>query len=850
MESTRWTQISELFNAALEQPQEAQTGFVEAATGADGELRDQVLGMLREDQTDNTGRVGALEQGAVETPPPALALQSREIAGYRLIRLLGAGGMGAVWEAEQASPARRVAFKTLRSGAIAGRAGDRLEREAALLGRLNHPAVAQVYEAGSTEIDGQELPWIAMELVEQARPLLDHARERGLSPSARLELLIEVARAVHHGHERGVVHRDLKAGNVLVDGTGRVKVIDFGIASALEGEPSAERLTRTGDMLGTLRSMAPEQFRSGAEIDARTDVFALGCLLYELLCGVPPLDVSALSFSEAVQRIERDPPRPPREAVESLGPELDWILARALAKRPQDRYPSAAALADDLAQVLVRGPVSVGPPTAMYRARTFLRRYRGPALAVAAVFIALTAGLIATGFALSAEGRARELAESESLRLSQLALLPKLTALEQRAEQLWPAWPKRLPALDAWVSEARQLTARLPELRAGLAELQRPDAPDTGRREALALVLARLEAFSDPNRGLAGDEAVADAGWSVPRRARHARWLAGLFEPGGEADELWRACAEEVAASPRYDGLRIAPQMGLWPLGRDARSGLQEFAHLGTGEVPRQGNDGSLLLDAKSAAVFVLVPGGQYLIGSQSGDPGGLNYDPLPGPIQEPIQTIQLSPYLIGKHELSQEQWFRLTGDNPSAFVRDKIREGPLHPVEMVNWSTATRVLRQHGLDLPSECQWEAAARGGTTTAFWTGPTRETAIGAMNIVDRSTLTQGASFPDLNYWPEFDDGYPVHAPVHTLQPNPFGLHHVIGNVSEWCLDRFGEYYGLPDDIDPVSTATHFQRVTRGGCFSRAAHNGKSALRSSYDPTAAVPSLGVRPARRLQ
>ena len=386
MNPERWREVEELFCALVELGPAERAGRLEEL--ADRALADEVRGLLERDQAGSSFHPpsGAPAIGGEPVARPST------IGPFRIERVLGSGGMGTVFLAEQEAPRRRVALKVLRAGLLAPALVERFRFEAEVLGRLDHPCIATVFASGTHTDDaggdaGGEVPWIAMEYVEGARDLLSFASERDLSLRARVELLVRVCDAVHHGHQRGVIHRDLKPSNLLVDRAGLPRVIDFGIARATDGGSS----TLPGDVLGTLRTMSPEQVSGGGAIDTRTDVYALGVVLYELVCGEAPYSLDGLSLGEAVERIRRAPVRPP--APTPL--ELRWILGAALAKEPEDRYPSAAALAADLSRWLAGEPVSVGEPGALYRARKFVARHRRAVALAAGALIVLVAGVVA-----------------------------------------------------------------------------------------------------------------------------------------------------------------------------------------------------------------------------------------------------------------------------------------------------------------------------------------------------------------------------------------------------------------------------------------------------------------------
>ena len=326
------------------------------------------------------------DPGGLPGPDP---LVGRELGGVVIERLVAQGGMGRVYAGRQRSPDRTVAVKVMRPGRRSPAAAARFQREAELLGRLRHPGIAQVFLAGVCLVDGDETPYFVMEFVPHAETLVAACDRRGLDPRRRLEAFLEACRAVAHGHASGVVHRDLKPGNILVDGEGRPKVIDFGVARL--ADEAGDGGTETGEFVGTRRYSSPEQ-AAGEAVDARTDVYALGVILHELLTGEPPHDLAGKSLAETARILRQEPPAPLVIADHGLGRGLEAIAGRCLAKRPADRYASAADLAADV-QRLLEGLPTVARRGPLAAAAAWGRRH--PARAAAILAAVLVAAVLA-----------------------------------------------------------------------------------------------------------------------------------------------------------------------------------------------------------------------------------------------------------------------------------------------------------------------------------------------------------------------------------------------------------------------------------------------------------------------
>jgi len=328
-------------------------------------------------------------------PEPRPRLPER-IGPFRILGLLGEGGMGRVYEAEQDQPRRVVALKVIKPGVATVQGIHRFERESQVLGRLQHPGIAAICQAGTADTGDGTQPWFAMELV-RGRTLLEYAEEKDLSSRTRAELVARVCDAVEHAHQKGVIHRDLKPGNILVDEAGQPRVLDFGVARVVDADLQATLRTDVGQLVGTLPYMSPEQVASDpGEIDARSDVYALGVVLYQLLTGRLPHEIHRGSIPQGVRAIVEDDPTPMSSIDRSLRGDLETIVGRALEKERDRRYVSAAELAADLRRYLAHEPILAHAPSTLYQLAKFTRRNRVLVGGVAAVILVLAAGLVAS----------------------------------------------------------------------------------------------------------------------------------------------------------------------------------------------------------------------------------------------------------------------------------------------------------------------------------------------------------------------------------------------------------------------------------------------------------------------
>ena len=631
---------------------------------------------------------------------------------------------------------------------------------------------------------------------------------------------------------------------------------------------------------------------------------------------------------------------------------------KALEKARGDRYETAALFGGDIERYLASEPIRARPAGPILRLRKFVRKNRAAVTTFGAVLLTFAIGCaVSIWFAVEAgrnfEEAGKNLSRAESsetklrTRLAQvfrLSDVKNLADYRREAAELWPASSANVEKPGGMGSTSRACFERVRRSIARLLQLfesrrcrlepqarEKPASREPGGfastedawwHETLTALVADLESF---------EETFGD----VERRLEFARTV--RRKTIDEPRDLWdRAIASIRFDLPVYRGLKILPQEGLIPIGRDPDSGLWEFAHIQSGDVPTRGTDGRLTLTESMGLVFVLLPGGSFrmganrpklgvsareesgrviveqvhegtlaaelgiLVGDQidavSGTPIstkeglaralstfasgqdievavtrgavesnqrrgvllkgeiGPNVDPRVQENNSPAHEVTLAPFLMSKFEMTQSQWERVSGENPSQHrprsKYSKAQRSGLNPVEQVTWFDGEKVLRQLGLVLPTGAQWEYGARGGTTTVWWTGSERESSRGKFNLADASAARIGARWQAIQDWLELDDGFATHAPVGTYPANPFGLHEVAGNVFEWTRDVNSTYKhpARPGDGLRESHAEG-DRSIRGGAYTQTVNYARSASRELTSPKFRGNAIGLRPARAL-
>lgn len=456
--------IETIFSAARELHGDARQEYLHEACADDSGLRSRIEALLAADVDAGSflkSAKGDSEANGFSTGIPGGPEIPSETAGqwigkYKLLQNIGEGGFGTVWMAEQKEPVRRmVALKVIKLGMDTKQIVARFEAERQALALLEHPNIAKVFDAGSTETGR---PYFVMELV-RGVPILEYCDTKRLDTTSRLNLFALVCNAIQHAHQKGIIHRDIKPGNILVtlhDGVPVPKVIDFGIAKATNQELTQKTLfTELHQLVGTPAYMSPEQAEmSGLDIDTRSDIYSLGVLLYELLTGTTPFahkELMERGFGEMMRIIREDTPHKPSTRLSTLGNQamitaeqrhadvkklgfilrgdLDWIVMKCLEKDRSRRYDTASGLAEDIVRHLSDEPVIAGPPGTRYKLRKFVKRHRGRVAAAGVIAAILVLGVVGTSY-----GMISAIHERDNARAAELETAKRASELEQVAE--------------------------------------------------------------------------------------------------------------------------------------------------------------------------------------------------------------------------------------------------------------------------------------------------------------------------------------------------------------------------------------------------------------------------------
>ena len=563
----------EIFLKAVEIPIPAQRReYLDSIFAAAPEIRDEVEALLlaHEQAGSFLKSPWVLPTGFFELEPIVDLYQPGKYLGpFQLLQVIGRGGMGIVYRAQQTEPVKRlVALKIIRPGISTRSVIQRFETERQALAIMDHPNIARVIDAGSTET-GQ--PYFVMELI-AGIPITDYCDQARLTPRQRLELMIPVCEAIQHAHQKGIIHRDIKPSNVLVaefDGRPVPKIIDFGVAKAV-GNPLTDQSTLTdfGAVVGTLEYMSPEQAGlNQQDIDTRSDIYSLGVLIYELLTGATPIDrdrFKATAMAELYRVIREEDPLCPSARISTadkapsiaanrnteparlsglMRGDLDWIAMKALEKDRTRRYQTVQELADDLQHFLVDEPVSAGPPSRRYRARKFLRRNRATVISATLLLAALLAGIIGTSVGMLRARTAR--------RETEIALLDVKQERDEKSKALVAEQAARAAANESSDRAVIALQTLTDETVDRILESQ--PTLSTENRQFIDSIVSQLEEFTNTTHSSVRARVVQADGLN-----RIGNLKARLGDYGGavatlkHAVESWDSLIAEVNSKPEY----------------------------------------------------------------------------------------------------------------------------------------------------------------------------------------------------------------------------------------------------------------------------------------------------------
>jgi formylglycine-generating enzyme required for sulfatase activity/serine/threonine protein kinase len=773
--------------------------------------------------------------------PPVVALGDRVLpnafglAGYPLVRKLGEGGQAVVFQAVQTSTGRAVAVKVLLGGQFAAAEHQqRLEREARVLAELRHPNIVPVIDRGTTPdgsaylvmayIPGRTLhewlqdrwrPTAGLTTAtsasakttppKRAAPAAAGA-EDDADPAEPLRLFLTVCRAVDAAHRKGIVHRDLKPANILVDDDGEPHVLDFGLARSIfppagtagdgrDGFGGHPAVTLTGQFLGSLPYASPEQAQaSPAGIDARTDVYALGVILYQILTGGRyPYDVAG-NVREVLDNILQAKPVPPSKVLaantRARGPAparrlpavnagIEAIVLKSLSKRPADRYATAGELGKDVANYLAGlpglGRADAGPTGGAYRSSA-------PRRAVGTAVVVGLAGAVGFGAALWIQ--------RQSLPVSDNGVAS--------TDPATPPAPRPTPPL---VDDIRPSTRAVGDPRATVPA-SRPTNNNIGPRPTSNPVAAGV-AMAPPVSGKVRPPAAAGKASSPTLPPAKGGVVSIVTPPVSQPKTGNRPSGRTLAGGPASSPATVPvtpPAVVREPPPREIVNGVN--------------------------MTLVRIEPGTFTMGSPAGEEGRSD-----GEVQHRVTLTRA--FYMGTTEVTQAQWKAVmgAGNNPSEFKGDDL------PVETVSWDDAADYCKQLSqregkqYRLPTEAEWEYACRAGTTTPFSTGAT----IGADQANYDSTGTYGAGVNGPSRRQTTMAG--------SFKPNAFGLFDMHGNVMEWCSDRYSAYPEGPQRDPQGATAGNY-RVLRGGAWGVIPRFCRSAFRGIIDADVRATLSGFR------
>jgi eukaryotic-like serine/threonine-protein kinase len=486
--------------------------------------------------------------GMRSAPPAEDRLLGEELGGVTILKIIADGGMGRVYEGLQHKPQRTVAVKVIRPGIITPALMKRFEHESQVLASLTHPGIAQIHSVGLQNVAGAVVPYFVMEMVQDAKSLVDYASDHSLPTHARVALFRKVSEAVAYGHQKGIIHRDLKPGNILVGADGTPKVIDFGVARSTDADRALTTMhTHVGQLVGTLQYMSPEQFAAEPdELDVRADVYAMGVVLYELLAGRPPYDLARKGVYEVAHVVRDVDPAPLSSVNKSLRRDLATIVHKCLEKDRSRRYSSAAELAADLGRYLVGDPITAAPSGLIDGVARLARRHRIAAAAAATAFLALVGATLAvTTFAIRAE-------HEKTLAVASRREAMLSAAQARSNEQLAITERDRASEQEALAQKERNRTQRLFDF---LMESMRSANPYSGKRDMTVIEMLSTAGKRTPEHFRDDPHLQGDMLQTAGQVLHFSGDYAAARPILEEAVSLWR---KEIAAGRVEDRDRLA----------------------------------------------------------------------------------------------------------------------------------------------------------------------------------------------------------------------------------------------------------------------------------------------------